>query len=206
MTDLIHDPPEGSTPIDDISGLKPPQIKSREQLFAAEFENIRKAVVRYLATRPSRRRAPFSFDWFFTLHKQMFGDVWVWAGMRRNHPTNIGLPVHQIDTALMDLSRDVLHWDKIESPATIEQAAIIHHRAVQIHPFTNGNGRWARMLANIRLKQIGMPVTEWPEQTIGATSIIRAEYLAALRAADRQYLEPLIDLHRKYTPARNAPT
>ena len=56
-------------------------------------------------------------------------------------------------------------------------AVHLHHRAVQIHPFLNGNGRWARLLANILLKLHKAPLTEWPEEAIGATSVIREEYL-----------------------------
>ena len=66
----------------------------------------------------------------------------------------------------------------------LEQAVRLHHRAVRIHPFPNGNGRWARMLANIWLKRHGQPITAWPEETIGTRSVVRDEYLAAIRAAD----------------------
>ena len=40
-----------------------------------------------------------------------------------------------------------------------EQAVLLHHRAVQIHPFENGNGRWSRLLANIWLKKHAHPIT-----------------------------------------------
>ena len=55
----------------------------------------------------------------------------------------------------------------------IEQAVVLHHLAVQIHPFPNGNGRWARMVANIWLKLHGGEATEWPETVIGTASTIR---------------------------------
>lgn len=38
----------------------------------------------------------------------------------------------------------------------------------------------------------------WPEQTIGASSPIREEYLAAIQAADNGDYEPLIALHQRY--------
>lgn len=37
-----------------------------------------------------------------------------------------------------------------------------------------------------------------PEDVTGATSVIRDDYLAAVRAADSGDCVPLIDLHRKY--------
>jgi hypothetical protein len=53
------------------------------------------------------------------------------------------------------------------------------------------------MLANIWLKRHGSPPTFWPEATVGETSVIRDEYLQALKAADRGDFQPLIDLHAK---------
>ena len=55
------------------------------------------------------------------------------------------------------------------------------------------------MLANVWLKRHGQPVTVWPEETIGTTSMIRDEYLAAIRAADEGEDGPLIELHRRLT-------
>jgi Fic family protein len=79
-----------------------------------------------------------------------------------------------------------------------EQAARLHHRAVAIHPFANGNGRWSRMLANIWLRRNGARWTEWPEATIGASSVIRGRYLDALRAADAGDLGPLTAMHAEF--------
>ena len=69
----------------------------------------------------------------------------------------------------------------------------LHYRAVGIHPFPNGNGRWARMLANIWLRRHGHPITEWPEETIGSVSVIRKEeHLTAIRAYDEGDEGPLL--------------
>ena len=70
----------GETPIDDISGLKVKGVTTRSELNKIEAENIRKAVVKYLAAKPSRRTAPFDLPWVLQLHREMFGDVWAWAG------------------------------------------------------------------------------------------------------------------------------
>ena len=40
---------------------------------------------------------------------------------------------------------------------TIKKATFIHHRLVQIHPFTDGNGRVARLITNLYLTQHGYP-------------------------------------------------
>ncbi|MBI4208502.1 MAG: Fic family protein [Deltaproteobacteria bacterium] len=38
-----------------------------------------------------------------------------------------------------------------------ELSARLHHRLVWIHPFENGNGRWARLIMNIHLKKYNLP-------------------------------------------------
>lgn len=188
----------GETPID-VSGLKLRGIGTRTELNRAEAENIRGAVVKYLAARPSRRSAPFTLSWARRLHEQMYGDVWEWAGRFRTENLNLGCEWHQVPVRLQGLLDDLIHWESL-GDSLLEQATRLHHRAVQIHPFPNGNGRWARMLANIWLKRHGHAITVWPEVTIGASSILREDYLAAVRAADEGDEGPLLELHRRLTP------
>ncbi len=190
----------GATPLDDVSGLIPRFVKNQADLYAAEAINISKAVTKYLAARPSKRKAPFTFDWAYRLHNEMLGNVWRWAGQRRNAELNIGTPVYLIDVHMMELFADLAAWREGEAYPVVEQAVRLHHRAVQIHPFPNGNGRWSRLLANILLKQEGLQPTQWPEETIGTASVIRDAYLKAIRAADAHEIEPLLELHRRYTP------
>jgi Fic-DOC domain mobile mystery protein B len=193
----IWKPISGETPIADISGLIPRGIRTRTELNLAEAENIRGATVRYLAIRPTQRQAPFTLPWLYRLHGQMFGRVWKWAGTRRTTELNLGVAAHEIDVELHKMLDDLACWHKSGMESN-ERAARIHHRAVSVHPFLNGNGRWSRTLANVWLRRQGKPLTLWPEQAVGDASVIRQEYLAAIRAADMGSLELLIALHRKY--------
>lgn len=188
---------DGQTPIDDISGLIDKSITNTAELNAAEAENIRKAVLLYLAAKPSSKQAPFDFNWSKRLHTQMFGDVWDWAGTIRSSELNMGVKPHAIETDLYNLFEDLHVWNETCMPV-IEQAVRLHHRAVVIHPFINGNGRWSRMLANIWLKLRVEKVVIWPESTIGTQSKIRSAYLDALRVADEGDLQPLVELHQQY--------
>jgi Fic-DOC domain mobile mystery protein B len=187
----------GETPID-ISGLKIAGITNRDELSIVEAENLRKAIVKYLGGSLTRRTAKFDLSWMLKLHSEMFRDVWVWAGKTRTTDLNLGAPWHQVSSQLHNLCEDLAYW-RSHWPDVLEQAAHLHHRAVQIHPFLNGNGRWARLLANIWLKLNRLPLTEWPEDSIGATSVIRDDYLAAVRAADAGNYAPLIEMHRRYS-------
>lgn len=188
-------PIAGETPIDDLSGLKDKSITTRAQLAVAEAENILTATVEYLAAPPSKQEAPFDLQWAKKLHAEMFAEVWDWGGKIRQTELNIGVPAHTVETSLVELLDDLTVWKETDMPL-IEQAARLHHRAVLIHPFPNGNGRWSRMLADIWLLQHGNKPIPWPADLDGQ-SPIRDEYLKALREADGHNLEPLMELYRR---------
>lgn len=143
--------------------------------------------------------APFDLPWLKRLHKQMFGDVWRWAGQTRSRDLNIGVKWYLIDQRLQNLLGDLESWEE-SGLETLECAVRLHHKAVEIHPFINGNGRWGRMLANIFLRTRNHGETAWPEDLLGTTSTIRGEYLAAIKAADHGDYELLLALHRRFTP------
>lgn len=187
----------GQTPLDDLSGLRLKGVRTTAELNAAEAENIRRATLKYLAARPTARKAPFHVRWLRTLHREMFEDVWTWAGEFRRSETNIGSRPHDIELSLHQLVDDLSAWRTSGMPLQ-EQAARLHHVAVKIHPFPNGNGRWSRLAANIWLARHGDEPTEWPEATIGTASTIRGEYLDAIRAADQGTYAPLLALHEQY--------
>ncbi len=80
-----------------------------------------------------------------------------------------------------------MHMSHRDSGKPIEiQAAWLHHRFTQIHPFQDGNGRVARALASLVLVQGGL----FP---FVVTRDHRVEYIDALEAADRGKLGQLID-------------
>lgn len=193
----------GETPIDP-SGLVPRLcgvVRTRKQLDVEEAENIRRAIVKYLAGppgTPSARKAPFDLNWILRLHREMLDRVWVYAGRVRTMELNMGVPPWNVQADLENMLRDLRAWEDSGMPLA-EQAAHVHYRAVHIHPFEGGNGRWARLLANIWLKQHRARIVRWPEGGIGRTSPIRDEYMAALRAADQGDRDALIELHRRYS-------
>jgi Fic-DOC domain mobile mystery protein B len=187
-------PIAGETPIDP-SGLKDRSITTRNELNRAEALNIKKAFVKYLAAVPTKRIVPFDYAWLRRLHKEMYGDVWKWAGLPRQGDVNLGVPWPQVSAQVLALAHDLPQWG---DTSLIEQAVRIHYRAVWIHPFWNGNGRWARLLANIWLRLHKAPLVVRPEEGIGHESSIRNDYLKALRAADDGDFSSLLALHRQY--------
>jgi Fic-DOC domain mobile mystery protein B len=192
------EPLPGETPIDP-SGLKRRgSVTTRRELASVEALNINKAFLKYLASKPSSRSATFDYEWFLKLHREMFGDVWTWAGVVRTHDANIGVRHVQIVERLSGVVGDLHSWSGFGHPLET-QAVWLHHKAVQIHPFENGNGRWARLLSNIWLKLQGAPIVFWPDRLLGVASEVRDEYLGAIRAADRGDYRGLAELHRRFS-------
>jgi Fic family protein len=65
----------------------------------------------------------------------------------------------------------------------IELSATIHYGLVEIHPFTDGNGRCARLLMNMFLMRHGYPVTM-------VLKVDRKKYYDCLKEADKGNLKP----------------
>ena len=66
---------------------------------------------------------------------------------------------------------------------------------VQIHPFPNGNGRHARIMADAVLTQIlGQKPIVWKSDSLNKDSEIRDEYIKALRLADQGDYRRLLEL------------
>ncbi|MBI1327961.1 MAG: mobile mystery protein B [Alphaproteobacteria bacterium] len=180
----------GHTLPDDISGLKLKiPFVTREQINVAEARNIADAMAKLLV---NRHLPDIDIVTMQKLHRQMFGKVWTWAGEFRTVNTNIGSPATRIQEDLIILLHDLAAWDK-----TLESGVRLHHRAVQIHPFRNGNGRWARLVMDIWLrKNCGLAIA-WPADDT-MTSSIRNEYIWALKQADKLEYGLLEILHERY--------
>ena len=189
---------DDATPLDDTSGLKLPNDKvyTLREIYEAEANNIALATIKYLSAPPSKKIAPFSYEWLQELHKEMFGNVWDWAGKFRQVELSIGIKAYRVPTALKELADDIEFWDTNKTYDIYEIATRIHHRVVQIHPFKNGNGRWSRMLANIYLRQNGSMPVKWQEDLLSNENPKRDEYIQALKAADNGDYFNLIEMHK----------
>lgn len=196
MTDPLFDgDDEGNTPLtpEERDALIPSWITTRADLNRAEFENIAKAQ----SWAAARRRDILDFATLIALHKQMYGRVWRWAGQFRATGKNIGVDPWRIDMDLHALLEEVRFWVAHESWPPDELMARFHHRLVQIHPFPNGNGRHARMAADVLAAQVGVEPLTWGQTNLVEASETRRLYIAALKTADRHNLVPLLKFVRR---------
>lgn len=84
--------------------------------------------------------------------------------------------------------RELAAWWQSGSGVPIVDAAVVHAWLVHLHAFVDGNGRLARLLANLALSQNGYPpLVVWADSD-------RGEYYDALAASDEGDLLPLLDL------------
>lgn len=191
MSNDIHTPTDAaSTPLnpEEIDGLIPP-LSTQEELNGAEELNISAGVAWY--TNRKKRLSTeevLTEKWVRQLHKKMFADVWKWAGDFRRTEKNIGLPDWtripvELQQALDDAREQHAHID--EWKLTHQQIAIqLSHKVVWIHPFSNGNGRWSRELANAYLIANKQPKFTWGIVAYPDPELRRKAYVKALKEAD----------------------
>ena len=96
-------------------------------------------------------------------------------------------PPEHVDSEMERLIEMHLQHQEADVPPEVE-AAWLHHRFTQIHPFQDGNGRVARTLATLVFLRAG-----WFPLVV-VSDAHRSDYVAALEAADQGDLSPLIRL------------
>ena len=193
MTDLFEEP-DDATPLteEEKRGLVPAHITYRRELNQAEQENIARAQDWAL----NRRRDPVSEKFIKDLHGHMLGDVWRWAGEFRTSERNLGIPFYEIPVALRQLLDDTKAWIEYKAYPPDEIAVRFHHRLVQIHAFPNGNGRHARLMADLLVMSLSGERFSWGRANLQDAGAVRRSYITALQAADNHDIGPLLAFAR----------
>lgn len=107
-----------------------------------------------------------------------------------NNPMRDGIvysycPPEQVESEMDNLINIFNH--ELGNVHILIKAAFLHHAFVQIHPFQDGNGRIARLLASFVLIKEGLfPLTIDRDE--------RIKYIAALESADQKEYQSLIDV------------
>lgn len=126
-------------------------------------------------------------------------------GEYKSQPNNPGDPItrevwHQYcppEQVASEMDRLVSMHLAHESVTYVLEAAWLHHRFTQIHPFQDGNGRVARALASlVCIRAGGFPVIVYRDQRnpVRSRRPQKAEYIGALQSADEGDLAPLVSL------------
>jgi len=112
-----------------------------------------------LIVRLAREQAPITHITIQQVHEVVTRGILLYAGCYRTHNVRITGAVRsppdgkKIIPEMDRLIQEIAQHDR----PVIEMTAYLHHRFVLIHPFTDGNGRVARLSGNLYLIRNGFP-------------------------------------------------
>ena len=168
-------------------------ILSRSKVVELETEAVKRA--QEYIIKLSEQKTLITPQLIKDVHREGFGFIFPdWAGTFRTIDVTVGdyEPPHYsripelIQNLCDDLSERLRHLPSPENEEAflaevISLLAWFQHRFVWIHPFNDYNGRVARLLTNLILLNLGLPIL-----TIKAeTGKDRDKYVEAMKAADR---------------------
>lgn len=185
----------GQTPLDPEEALDLiPSLIVRDDLNAYEQENILRARRWIMQKSVLAKLNIFSEEFVKLLHKRMYDKVWKWAGQYRKSNKNIGVEFYTIPVMLKELLDDARYWLENNTYSLEDLAIIFHHRLVKIHLFANGNGRHARLCADVIVYKYGGTKLSWGDnEALYEANQTRNQYISALRMADKGNYKSLLE-------------
>ncbi len=191
---MKYDFPEGQNEIlPNIAGLN-----SAEEIALSEFEGFLSAEIQL--TEGLTARTKFNVSYILRVHKLALGHLYAFAGKYRDVNISKGgfafpaarfLP-ETMETFESEILQNLPHKYKTKDELIMDIAKV-HAELLFIHPFREGNGRTARILANVMCRKQGYDALKFQlitEKEFG-------EYVAAVQmAADKNYakMEEIIRL------------
>ena len=167
-------------------------LSNREEIDKAEFEGF--LLAELSLTEELTSRTKFNIKYIKRIHKLSLGHLYSFAGKLRTVNMSKGgflFPAAKFISQNMDnFEKEILLKlpTKYESDqALIKDIAKVHGEFLFIHPFREGNGRTARVLANLMVRKQGFKGLNFEK----ITEYVFPEYVIAVQSvADRNY-EPM---------------
>jgi Fic-DOC domain mobile mystery protein B len=170
-----------------------PSLSTRAQLNEIERLNINAARIWAMRGAVLKRGDLMTEGFYREVHRRMFGGIWRGAGRYRTTERNPGWEPQRIAEGVALFLDDAEGWLRFSTFPVHEAAVRLHHRLVSIHPWSNGNGRHARLIADIIVAANGEKALSWGALSAGAEpGSARARYLEAVRVADAGDFTPLL--------------
>ncbi|MUL61100.1 cell filamentation protein Fic [Mycobacterium sp. CBMA 213] len=154
-------PGYGETPIpgDELAALLPHVIDTlAAPITRADIYDLESAVLQEVTETQLGAAADGSLtlddllnEYFLRdLHTQIYGDIWTWAGRWRQREVNIGVAPEQIAVELRSAMGNIRYrWEHTADWTPRHLGIAAHAETVRVHPFTDGNGRTTRLLADL---------------------------------------------------------
>ena len=150
---------------------------------------------------------PRILEWHHRLFRETRPDI---AGRLRRHQVAISgsrfVPPSPIEVG--PLLREFFRWYARSRDRTqpVELAALVHLRFVTIHPFSDGNGRLARLLMNFVLHRHGFPmlVIPYTGRSLYYTALERAQIQEMEAIFVQWLLRAYVREHRRYGQSQSS--
>jgi cell filamentation protein len=135
------------------------------------------------------------------MHQRWLSEIYEWAGAYRGVNIAKGAFMFAAANQVPRLMGELEHGPLREftpckfdtSTAQATALAIVHAELILIHPFRDGNGRCARLLAMLMGLQAGLPALDFG----GIQGAKKREYIAAVHAALSHDYEPMTKVFRE---------
>ncbi len=135
-------------------------LKSIEEIGLAEFEGFLKAEI--MLTETLSTKTKFKIQYILKIHKLSLGHLYSFAGKFRDvNLSKGGFPfaaARFLPETMRTFDEDILSRLPNNYPTKeelIKDVAKVHGELLFIHPFREGNGRTARILANLMMRKQG---------------------------------------------------
>jgi Fic-DOC domain mobile mystery protein B len=172
-------------------------LSTRAQLDEIERININAARAWAMGASTLRRSDLLTEAFSRELHRRMFNRIWRRAGRYRTTERDPGWEPGRIAEGVSLFFDDAEGWLRCSTFSVHEAALRLHHRLVSIHPWSNGNGRHARLVADIVVAANDEKPLSWgsrsPSDPKGTPQDRYRRSIAA--AADGDFL-PLLEFAR----------
>jgi len=135
-------------------------LSSESEVNGSEFEGFLKAEIYF--TERLNSRTKFSKIYILKIHKMALGHLYSFAGKLRDvNLSKGGFPFASakfLPETMSAFENDILVKlpnKYLNREALINDIAVVHGELLFIHPFREGNGRTARLLANLMCRKAG---------------------------------------------------
>jgi cell filamentation protein len=171
------------------------RLTKAEDIAISEFDGFLEAEI--LLTESLGSKTRFTTEYILNIHKLALNHLYTFAGKYRN--VNLSKGGFQFSSALYlpqsmkDFNDEIL----VKLPDTysdekslIKDVATVHAELLFIHPFREGNGRTARLLANLMVRKAGYNPIEFSK----IKEEVFEQYISAVQMAALKDYQPMTDL------------
>ncbi|MBL1220259.1 Fic family protein [Chryseobacterium sp. L7] len=190
-------PGEESEILPNKLGLKNPQ-----DIAISEFEGFLEAEI--ILTENLHSRTKFNIKYILKIHKLALSHLYTFAGKYRNVNISKG-GFHFSSAKYLSESMSMFENEILlklpsvynDREALINDVAKVHGELLFIHPFREGNGRTARILANLMVRKAGFNALEFEKVDEKKFE----QYVFAVQSCAAKNYEPMIGFIGQILPS-----